>query len=107
LFCKFSDLMPQQGRRAAGNSRANGRRRQVVFSTRLPDRLGLSRPANTSGAIFSALCGTRSRELTGRQRQVFVAIVLHQVPLDAVVAEQNSSRNAIYKTMPGASSGRA
>ena len=27
---------------------------------RLPDRLGLSRPANTSGAIFSALCWTRS-----------------------------------------------
>lgn len=27
---------------------------------RLPDRLGLSRLANTSGAIFSALCGTRS-----------------------------------------------
>jgi hypothetical protein len=35
------------------------------------------------------------RELTDRQRQVFVAIALHQVPLDALVAEQNSSRNAM------------
>ena len=38
-------------------------------------------------------------ELTARQRRVFVALVLNGVPLDALVIELESSRNAIYKTM--------
>jgi RNA polymerase sigma-70 factor (ECF subfamily) len=38
-------------------------------------------------------------ELTARQRRVFVAVVLNGVPLDALVIELASSRNAIYKTM--------
>ena len=38
-------------------------------------------------------------ELTGRQRRVFTAIVVHGVPLDALVVQLGSSRNAIYKTM--------
>ena len=37
-------------------------------------------------------------ELTARQRRVFVAIVLNGVPLDALVIELASNRNAIYKT---------
>jgi RNA polymerase sigma-70 factor (ECF subfamily) len=38
-------------------------------------------------------------KLTPRQRQVFVAIVLNDVPLDALVIELSSSRNAIYKML--------
>ena len=34
-----------------------------------------------------------------RQRRVFVALVLTGVPLDALVIELASSRNAIYKTL--------
>ena len=37
--------------------------------------------------------------LTERQRRVFVAIVLNGIPLDALVRELGSSRNAIYKTL--------
>jgi len=37
--------------------------------------------------------------LTPRQRKVFVAIVLNGVPMDALVTELGSTRNAIYKTM--------
>ena len=37
--------------------------------------------------------------LTARQRRVFVAIVLNGVPLDALVIELASNRNAIYKTL--------
>jgi RNA polymerase sigma-70 factor (ECF subfamily) len=36
-------------------------------------------------------------KLTARQREVFVAIVLNGVPLDALVLELGSNRNAIYK----------
>jgi RNA polymerase sigma-70 factor (ECF subfamily) len=38
-------------------------------------------------------------ELTPRQRQVFVAIVLNGVPLDALVLELGSSRNTLYKVL--------
>jgi len=38
-------------------------------------------------------------ELTPRQRDVFVAIVLNGVPMDTLVIELGSNRNAIYKTL--------
>ena len=38
-------------------------------------------------------------KLTARQRAVFVAIVVNEVPLDTLVLELASSRNAIYKTL--------
>ncbi len=38
-------------------------------------------------------------KLAPRQRQVFVAIVLNGVPLDALVLELGSNRNAIYKVL--------
>ena len=38
-------------------------------------------------------------ELTAHQRHVFVAIVLNATPLDVLVAELESNRNAIYKTL--------
>jgi RNA polymerase sigma-70 factor, ECF subfamily len=38
-------------------------------------------------------------ELTPRQREIFVAIVVNGVPLDALVIRLGSNRNAIYKMM--------
>jgi RNA polymerase sigma-70 factor (ECF subfamily) len=38
-------------------------------------------------------------ELAPRQREIFVAIVLNGVPLDAPVAKLGSNRNAIYKVV--------
>jgi RNA polymerase sigma-70 factor (ECF subfamily) len=38
-------------------------------------------------------------ELTPRQREVFVAIVLNDVPLDTLVMHLGSNRNAIYQVM--------
>jgi RNA polymerase sigma-70 factor (ECF subfamily) len=37
--------------------------------------------------------------LTDRQRQVFVAIIVEGMPLDALVAEMGTNRNAVYKIM--------
>ncbi len=36
-------------------------------------------------------------ELTPRQREVFVALVVNSIPMDALVAELGSTRGAIYK----------
>jgi RNA polymerase sigma-70 factor (ECF subfamily) len=38
-------------------------------------------------------------QLTERQRRLFVALVLNEVPLDTLVIEYHTNRNAIYKTM--------
>jgi RNA polymerase sigma-70 factor (ECF subfamily) len=67
---------------------------------RLPDRFGLE-PASESEwrDLVAALLRAVDQVLTDRQRRIFVAIVLNDVPLDALVAELGSNRNAIYKTM--------
>lgn len=67
---------------------------------RLPDRFGLD-PAEQSqwSDLVSALRRAVDEELTPRQRQVFVAIVLNGIPLDALAAELGSNRNALYKMM--------
>lgn len=37
--------------------------------------------------------------LTDHQRKIFIAIVVHGVPLDTMVAESGSNRGALYKTV--------
>jgi RNA polymerase sigma-70 factor (ECF subfamily) len=67
---------------------------------RLPDRFGFD-PAQEAEwrDLVGALRRAVDNELTARQRAVFVAIVLNDVPLDTVVIELASNRNAIYKTL--------
>jgi RNA polymerase sigma-70 factor (ECF subfamily) len=67
---------------------------------RLPDRFGFD-PAREAEwrDLLAALRRAVDEELTARQRRIFVAIVLNGVPLDALVIELASNRNAIYKTL--------
>jgi RNA polymerase sigma-70 factor (ECF subfamily) len=67
---------------------------------RLPDRFGFD-PAQEFEwrDLLAALRRAVDTELTARQREVFAAIVLNSVPLDTLVIELASSRNAIYKTL--------
>ncbi len=67
---------------------------------RLPGRLGPD-PAQEAERreLADAVRRAVDEQLTPRQRKVFVAIVLNGVPLDALVGELGSTRNAIYKTM--------
>ena len=67
---------------------------------RLPDRFGFD-PAQESEwrDLLAALRRAVDEELTPRQREVFVAIVVNEVPLDALAAQLGSNRNAIYKMM--------
>ena len=68
--------------------------------SRLPGRFGAD-PAHQAewGDLFAALRRAVDSELTPRQRDVFVAIVLNDVPLDTLVMHLGSSRNAIYQVM--------
>jgi RNA polymerase sigma-70 factor, ECF subfamily len=67
---------------------------------RLPDRVGTS-PADQAERhdLIAAVRRAVEEKLTERQRRVFIAIAVDGVPLDALVVELGSSRNAIYKTM--------
>jgi len=67
---------------------------------RLPDRIGLE-PAQQSQwrDLVTAVRNAVNAELTERQRRVFVALVLDGVPLDALVVELGSTRNAVYKAL--------
>ena len=67
---------------------------------RLPERFVLD-PAHYSEArdLIGALRRAVEQEITPHQREVFVAIVVHGIPLDALVAQLGSTRGAVYKTM--------
>ena len=67
---------------------------------RLPARFGFDPAQEIEWRdLLTALRRAVDEELTPRQRRVFVAIVLNGVPLDALVIELASNRNAIYKTL--------
>jgi RNA polymerase sigma-70 factor (ECF subfamily) len=85
--------------RAAG-ARAPDMRMDVERWALLPDRFGLTpESAALSADLLREVRRVVTEELTDRQRRVFVAIVVDAVPLDALVLQLGSNRNAIYKTM--------
>jgi RNA polymerase sigma-70 factor (ECF subfamily) len=66
----------------------------------LPDRVGagpeeVAQARELAGLLRSAV----ERELTARQRALFVAVVVQGVPLDALVDELGTTRGAVYKTV--------
>lgn len=67
---------------------------------RLPDRFGED-PADqaASADLARAVRDAVDQTLTAHQRFVFSAIVLQAVPLDALVEQLGTNRNALYKTM--------
>jgi RNA polymerase sigma-70 factor (ECF subfamily) len=67
---------------------------------RLPDRLGIDpvRHAESAGILAEVLRVVED-ELTAHQRRIFVAIVVDQIPLDALADRLGLRRNAIYKVI--------
>jgi RNA polymerase sigma-70 factor (ECF subfamily) len=67
---------------------------------RLPGRFGFDPVQEAEWRdLLAALRRAVDTELTPRQREVFVAIVVNDVPLDALAIELASNRNAIYKML--------
>jgi RNA polymerase sigma-70 factor (ECF subfamily) len=67
---------------------------------RLPDRLGVDPAEHAQSAeLMRAVLRAVDEALTDHQRRLFTAIVLQQVPLDAVAERLGTNRNAIYKTL--------
>lgn len=67
---------------------------------RLPDRFGADPGEHTERAeLAEAVRRAVGETLTEHQRRLFVAVVLNGVPLDAVVAQLGTNRNAVYKAI--------
>ena len=67
---------------------------------RLPDRFGIEPDRIAERReLIDAMHVAVGSALTARQREIFVAIVLRGVPLDVLVEQLGSNRNAIYKTL--------
>jgi RNA polymerase sigma-70 factor (ECF subfamily) len=66
----------------------------------LPERFGLTPEQHTeSRDLLDALHQAVEHDLTPHQRDVFVAIIVRGIPLDALVVQLGSTRGAVYKTM--------
>jgi RNA polymerase sigma-70 factor, ECF subfamily len=67
---------------------------------RLPDQLGVQPHQHAEWhELLTALRRAVAEDLTDRQRKVFVAVALNNLPMDALALELASTRNAIYKTL--------
>ena len=67
---------------------------------RLPDRLGAGPGEDAEHAeLVKAVRQAVEEALTEHQRRLFVAVVLNEVPLDALVARLGTKRNAVYKAV--------
>ncbi|HTU72858.1 MAG TPA: sigma-70 family RNA polymerase sigma factor [Trebonia sp.] len=67
---------------------------------RLPDRLGIDPEQQAESAgILAEVRRVVEDDLTAHQRRVFVAIVVDGIPLNALAAELDLGRNAIYKVI--------
>jgi RNA polymerase sigma-70 factor (ECF subfamily) len=73
---------------------------EIEHWDRLPSQLGLT-PESAAEAtdLFAAVRAAVETSLTKRQRDIFVALVLDGIPLDALVLAMGADRNAIYKVM--------
>jgi RNA polymerase sigma-70 factor (ECF subfamily) len=49
--------------------------------------------------LLSALIEAVTGDLTPRQREVFVAVALNEIPIDVLAVQLESNRNAIYKNL--------
>jgi RNA polymerase sigma-70 factor, ECF subfamily len=66
---------------------------------RLPDALGAPPDHQVEVRELAHAVRRAVDELTDHQRRVFVSVVLQGVPLDALAVRDDTTRNALYKTL--------
>ncbi|HZO60240.1 MAG TPA: sigma-70 family RNA polymerase sigma factor [Solirubrobacterales bacterium] len=49
--------------------------------------------------LLSALRDAIDEELTGHQREILIAIIFHEVPIDVLAERMTTTRGALYKTL--------
>lgn len=91
----------------ARRERRKGRSVDQLFSTEdgasfeweLEDTESLPDQSTMQGEIREIIQNVINHDLTDRQRRVLLMMVFHDVPMDEVVRELDTNRNAIYKML--------
>jgi RNA polymerase sigma-70 factor (ECF subfamily) len=66
----------------------------------VPARLGVTpEAAAEAGELFTVVRSIVETQLTPWQREIFVALLVHGIPADALAVKLQTNRNAIYKVM--------
>lgn len=66
----------------------------------LPARLGVTPDAAVEAdELFAAVRSIVETQLTPRQREIFVELLVHAIPADALAVKLQTNRNALYKVM--------
>jgi RNA polymerase sigma-70 factor, ECF subfamily len=73
--------------------------RQAVAFEQLPDRFAPRPDGQVEQQEQLKALSLAIGQLTDRQREVFIAIALNEVPIDEVAIQLGSNRNAIYKNL--------
>jgi RNA polymerase sigma-70 factor (ECF subfamily) len=74
-------------------------REELTFD-QLPDALAVTPGEHAERREqLAALTGAIEHQLTPRQREVFVAAALNEVPIDVLALQLESTRNAVYKNL--------
>ncbi len=89
---------------SAALRRESWRGRTVTMDDAEWERLADVGPSTPQGRVeirelLRAIERSVAADLTPRQRDVFVAVVVHEVPIDVLADRLDSSRGAIYKTL--------
>ena len=66
---------------------------------RLPDQMALGPEDRLEQRAQLDALSRAIRELTDRQREVFVAVALNELPIDVVAIKLETNRNAVYKNL--------
>ena len=80
------------------------RGRSITIDDASWDRVADATPIDPHGAtdareLVAAVRQTVADELTPRQRDVFLAVVVQEIPVDVVAERHGSSRGAVYKVL--------
>jgi RNA polymerase sigma-70 factor (ECF subfamily) len=73
--------------------------REVLTWDRLPDSLASGPDDRVQRREQLSALSAAIGELSDRQREVFVAVALNDVPIDVLALELGSNRNALYKNL--------
>ena len=66
---------------------------------RLPDQMAIGPEDRLEQRAQLDALSRAIRELTDRQREVFVAVALNELPIDVVAIKLETNRNAVYKNL--------
>ena len=73
----------------------------ALFDRELQDKSSVSTPDQSAmqDDVYNIIQEVIEHDLTEKQRQVLIMIIFHEIPMDEVVQQLGTNRNAVYKML--------